>query len=997
MCIVNTFISSSLLVPSPGLRAGMAIAVECKFSFMVKGVCGSEELTVSMKHATGSELAKVIQRGRNDYEVNYTPHRLGHLEVSVLLGELPLPGSPFDVSVVDPETCQISLVDPVDGATVLIGRPAMFVVASSEMNMRGVTVEVQTPSGSKYLQPLMKEKGLYSCTYSAGEIGTHTVVATCGGVSIKGSPIELNVVSSGKCTFVTAIPRFIPLNDNTMLKISTKYAGDSQVECASNNPSVVGTQMEKDVGGLVNLILTPHHLGEAMISATFAGVPLHQSPFPIGVVDPSQCVLEEDVFSGSSTFRYKQTMEFPIRVAGAGHGEMKVMLKSTSTIYGGEVRDNRDGSYRVRITPQEVGKHAVEVYWCGHHIPGSPFTMDVSKAVPLKSFRTDGEGFIKCIATRPSGGLLRGPEKGLLPKFSVRMEGEGLHCHQLSASLITTSDDIQVVIQDNGDSSYYVNYVVPKAGHYTLAIMMEGQNIPGSPFAVDASAPPNADLCHALGEMLDPHLFFSMQRPIEFKVDVTTAGAGQLTVRGRGPIGAEEPMYCASEAISTQRLYTIRFAPRMIGTYIVEVLWDGLPIRNSPFEFQVVDPTKVVLSGVPRYDYIGCVGNALEITGDIRAAGLGAPFNVIAVHAEQQEEYFELAEGEEGVFRAKFTPRAAGIVQIMPYYNKDPLLTQPLSIEVYNPEHYTVNPPEVMGKLKEYVKFPIVGLNKNTRGLTLSAVHPNHNATVKLEPKGEVQMIRFTPKYTGAYQVEVKIAGGHVTNSPFTIQVCNPDTCRVVGQFPPVLLTNVPSTARINCADAGPGKLLVEPVCTSGPLTLNCEIVQQDKGIWEVTFSSAFVSNNDVTLKWGDHTICNSPLSLSVVDTSNVTYKCPQLRNNSFTYTSEVFEIWMDSAQAGGIRPEVVARGPKDRYNVKIKAGKANNYIASFTPWQVGETSVEILISGQTVAGTPFKMDALKRIDPRLVQVTGVPLKQCIATRPQELSIITSEAGLMDR
>nr|WAW84871.1 filamin-like 1 [Halisarca dujardinii] len=978
-----------------GLRPGMSLALEKPCVFRVKGVYGGELVEVTVRHSAGQELAKIIQRGKGEYEVSYTPRRLGGMEIDVRLGDLPLPGSPFDVNVVDPSQCQISMTEPEGTNNVLIGKPAHFAITASEENIRGISIEVHTPSGTKFLQPLMKEKNLYSATFSAGDIGFHTVVASCGGVPIRGSPIELNVVSSSKCTFVSPLPRFIPLTENTTLKISTKYAGDAGLDCSSNNPSVCGVSLKKDVGGLYSLILAPRSLGEAMISTTFAGVPLQQTPFPVGVVDPTQCLMEEDVLARNAA-RVKQPLEFPINVAGAGRGEMRVMLKGPTMIYGGEARDTRDGNYRIRIQPQEMGQHAVEVLWCGLHIPGSPFVMRVEKTVALKSFRLEGE-FQNCIATRSTGGILRAPERGLLPRMSVHIEGEGLFCDELSASLVTTTDQIQAVIQDSGDSTYVVNYAIPKPGSYLLSMLVESQHIPGSPFQLTAHPAPDSDQCHPLGEMLDPNKYFSLSRPIEFKVDVSKAGVGQLVVKGRDPLGAEEPLYCGFEEVVGHRVYTVRFAPRMIGCYVIDAFWDGSVIRGSPFYFRVVDPNQVKLMGVPQYDYIGCVGNLLQISADTRQAGLGAPFKVIALYSKEEEEVFEVVPGDEpGKFESMFTPRTAGSVSIMPYYNNDPLLRSPVIIEIYNPAHYTVTPPEMMGKLKEYVKFPIVGLTNQVRGLTLSAKHPNHDATVKLEPKGELQVARFTPKHTGAYQVEVKVAGSNITNSPFTVNVCSPTSCKIMGHFPTVLLTNVPQTVQFVCGDAGPGELLVETICTSGPLTLNSPVVQVNKDIWEVALSSAFVGANQITVKWGDYVICNSPLTLNIVDTSNVSFKCPQLRNNSFAYSSDTFDMLMDAAQAGGVKPEVVARGPKDRYNVKIKTGKSNNYIASFTPWQVGETTVEILIAGQTVVGTPFRFDSIKRIDPKLVQVTGYPMKQCIGQRPQEVSIITPEAGLID-
>ena len=975
----------------------MAIAVDKSFSFYVRGVTGSHGLVASVRHPGGSDIPKIIQRGKGDFEVSYVPTRLGNLEFDLRLGEIPIYGSPFMVGIVDPSQCQIVLTEPTETNTLLMGRPAHFQIKADDVNMRGLSIEVQTPIGSKYLQPLLKKKGLYTTTYTPGEIGEHTVIATCGGELITGSPLALNVVSSGKCSFVTPVPRYIALGSTTTLKISTKQAGNAEVVCQSGNPSVISAQLKPDVGGLYNLMLSPKCLGEAEIFVTFAGVPLEQSPFPLGVADPTQCSLTDPNVVDIAA-RVKQTTEFLVHVAAAGRGEMKVKAKGPNSIVGGEVKDNRDGTYRVRVTPTEEGKHTVDVLWCGFHIPGSPFTWNVLKMVPLKAFSLEGEAFRNCVAGRAASGLLRAPEPGLLPRFSIRIEGEGLYCNKLSATQSIQKGEIQCVIQDNGDCTYYVSYFIPKPGKFAFSIMVEGQNIPLSPFQIVAHPPPDAEGCHMIGEMLEPNKYFSIQKPIEFKLDVTYGGAGQLVVKGKDPMGKEEPLYTSFETYGTQKLYTIRFAPRTIGNYTCELFWDNTPVRGSPYTFRVVDPMQCKLTGLPHYDYLGRVNNAIEFFCDTRNAGMGAPYTVVVEHRDKQEDHFEISPaGEIGVFKASYVPKSSGFITVIPRYNNDPLLYESLKLEVVNPSHYTVTPPATMGKLKEYVKFPIEGITKETKPLTLKATHPNHNATVKTDPKGELQIGRFTPKYTGTYLVEVMIAGGHITNSPFQVDICDPVSCKIIGGFPSVLLVGVPQIVTFNCNSAGPGKLSVHAECSSGPLTIESEIIPKEDGVFDIRFESSSISNNKVTIKWGDFVICNSPFPLNVVDTSNVTFKCPNLRNNSFAYTSEVFEIWMDSAQSGGVKPEVVARGPRDQYSVKIKAGKANNYIASFTPWQVGENSVEILIGGKTVVNTPFTFDSVKRIDPRLVQVNGQSLKRCVSQKKQELSIVTPEQGLLER
>ena len=59
-------------------------------------------------------------------------------------------------------------------------------------------------------------------------------------------------------------------------------------------------------------------------------------------------------------------------------GELTAQCMGPSRLCYCELYDHRDGTYSLRIRPNEVGKHTLVVKYSGDHVPGSPFTVNVS-------------------------------------------------------------------------------------------------------------------------------------------------------------------------------------------------------------------------------------------------------------------------------------------------------------------------------------------------------------------------------------------------------------------------------------------------------------------------------------------------------------------------------------------------------------------------------------------------------------------------------------------
>ena len=147
-----------------------------------------------------------------------------------------------------------------------------------------------------------------------------------------------------------------------------------------------------------------------------------------------------------------------------------------------EVLDNGDGTYDCVFTPEEVGRHNIDVLFGGEPVPGSPFNIKAEK--PVKPVAVDkikcepkvdkeplvDEELVYAVDARPAESA-----PGEIP--------EGL----LNGSLLTPSGDKEPVrIKDNNDGTYDVACVPKEPGPHELSLDYDGVPLPGSPYKFDA-------------------------------------------------------------------------------------------------------------------------------------------------------------------------------------------------------------------------------------------------------------------------------------------------------------------------------------------------------------------------------------------------------------------------------------------------------------------------------------------------------------------------------
>ena len=987
------------------ITGGQSTKVGSLVVMEAKGISEVSDLYVLIQHSDGhTETAKSVLKDDGTVECTYTPTRLGKDEVFAKVAGAEIPGSPFEVRVVDPSQCSVQMKDPPTGQPLTAGKPASFTVIASEANLGGIIAEVTRPGSTKTdeLNLVPQGDGVNIATFLPVEIGEYKISVICAEEDIRGSPILVVASDPGKCEFLDAFPSYVQVDKPCNLRLSVKGAGSGAIEVSSSQSSVMSiASSESTQSDQYSIQLTPHSVGEASIEVKWEGISIAPTPCSVHVCDATRCsAYGPDLTAGRG--KSATPFEFTVQTKGAGKGELVVKPKGQKATYAASISKAENGTYDVSFTTYEVGAHTVDVLWGNVHIPNSPFKVDFVKVGDASQFTVTGDGLKEAVAFSPAKCLLVGPTSGLLQGdiLQVEVSNDQFKSKTVSKDKFDPKCGTAVVcVTDNDNGSYSVDYAVPAAGTYSLSITSGGSHIPGSPFKVNALGASDASKCKAFGKPIKEPNSSVVNKSLEFKVDTTDAGSGQITAMATGPTSSSIPVFTAEDKSNkAKKVYALKIDPKRKGEYKVQVLWSGVNIPGSPFTFDVGNPKDVLVIGLPDAStYVARIKEPLSFSVDPRKAGKGEIKCLAKLDSGSVEEFLPKAQ-DNGSMTLTYTPQNPGRMALLLTYSGEDILPTPWQCEITNPSAFQVIPPKDHVKQHDYAKFIVSGLTeKNKNKLKISAVHPEHpKPTIKDEGiHGSTAVYRFTAKKVGEYEVSVKIGSKHIAGSPFWVQVANPENCKVIGAIPNALPIQETKQFKVETATAGSGELSFKIDSTK---CLDCKFVDDpsNPGVQTVKLSGLECGQCSFRLQWAGFDIPKMPVDIAVVDPTKCSFACDQI-NAGLVKTSEKLSFTVNTYEGGNCPPEVIASGPKAKYAVDIKKTNEGEYTALFIPWQEGAQTVQISIGGVPLNNTPVTFEAFKPLELSKITVTGDGLKQAIANRCNTVTILAGESKLFER
>jgi len=386
---------------------------------------GAGGLSIAME---GPAKAEIDFEDRKDgsCSVSYVTTEPGEYLVSIKFNDTHIPDSPFKVpiSAAGSQDAQRMTIQQLREKGLQVGKPATFNVqfngAQGHLDAR-----VVAPSGAEDEAALMEvEKGHYAVRFVPKENGTHQVHVRFNGQHIPGSPFKVLVGGAegdpGRVTVSGAGLSQGRTGEKCEFIVNTSQAGAGALAITVDGPSKVALDC-KEVPEGYKVSYTPLAPGDYLITIKFAGNH-HISGSPYKAVisgaaqsdsgkfhEQSTVVVEAVTKSSSSSLQQQQQATMTqqplvaevkaIKATGIGLKKAFVGKKNVFNVdtkmapgsnmllvgvYGPKypcdevyVKHQGGGQYNVSYILKEKGEYVLVCKWGDHHIPGSPFKLEV--------------------------------------------------------------------------------------------------------------------------------------------------------------------------------------------------------------------------------------------------------------------------------------------------------------------------------------------------------------------------------------------------------------------------------------------------------------------------------------------------------------------------------------------------------------------------------------------------------------------------------------------
>ncbi|KAH7961849.1 hypothetical protein HPB52_012689 [Rhipicephalus sanguineus] len=585
-------------------------AVNEKISFALnRRDAGYSELDVTVTSPLGRHLPIEV-KGTADGDgelIEFTPTVPGKYRIAITYGGIEVPGSPITFIAQDGGTPKVT------GSGLTVAQSG--VMASFKIDARGIwgrpDVRIDGPDSEPELTIEEEEEGIYVVSYLPIEIGVFDVHIRWNGKDIPGKRNCIRVSSfyiSGELVILMDDEGRIPLTVGQEKKISVDVgdAGPGKLKVEVRGPEdVVETHLEQTSSHRYRITFTPEEEGDHFIYVYYNDVPHPNSPFlahaePLPpVLDHTRVVLRGHGLTGA---KVGMEAEFVIDGSDAGPGCPEVSLNGVKTDIPVQLVPLGNNTYKALYTPSTPGAYLLNVMWSERQVKGCPLKVMVAASCDASRVLCSGDGL--------RGGTVGKEIKAFI---DTRKGGPG----ELTAHCMGPHKMAHCELYDHRDGTFTLYLKPQEGGRHLLTIKYGGDHIPGSPYTLRIAGAPDASKVRVYGPGIEPGVLAVYQS--RFICDTRGAGAGQLTVRIRGPKGA----FRVEMQRESQKDRTIlcKYDPTEPGDYRIEVKWSGEHVPGSPFMVMIFD-TQEELTRFIQGQYSGGPGNAAAAASDYFGDGV---------------------------------------------------------------------------------------------------------------------------------------------------------------------------------------------------------------------------------------------------------------------------------------------------------------------------------------------------------------------------------------
>ena len=554
------------------------------------------QLTLDRRHAGYAELNVVaisplgqdlpievagVPGGEGDL-IEFVPSVAGRYKLTLTYGGEEVPGSPLVYTVQEDRT------PTVFGKGLTLGQ--VRDVALFKIDGRGLEgeprVEVEGRSRT-VLKEDSEEAGLYIVKYIPEEVG-HTVIHVFwNNAEIPGSPFQARICDSAAVRPVGGWEGVLDpdtgrmelvVGEERLITWDVSKAGPGSMDIEIQGP-VYDHRLDNAGPGKIKFVFIPRKEGTFTLATKWNGALVRTVQAVVRV--PVQEGRRQGggggrvVLTGKGLLRASCGEEslFIIDGSEGGEGEPVVSLSGIDCAIPVTCRAVGRNIWEAVYVAARPGTYLLNVTWAGRLVKECPLKVTVEPPSNASKVVCSGEGLrqgtmgkeIKCmIDTRSVGKYFRLHKSKISVTRYCRSAGQDeltIKCEGPQGKKALSE------LNDHRDGRFTL-YVRPQeVGRHQLTVQYGGHHVPGSPFSLRVSGAPDPGKVRVYGPGVEHGVLARYQS--RFICDTRGAGAGQLTVRIRGPKGA----FRVEMQRESQKDRTIlcKYEPTEPGDYRIEV------------------------------------------------------------------------------------------------------------------------------------------------------------------------------------------------------------------------------------------------------------------------------------------------------------------------------------------------------------------------------------------------------------------------------------------
>eukprot|EP00794_Sanderia_malayensis_P010826 gene10826-11978_t len=629
-------------------------------------------------------------------------------------------------------------------------------------------------------------------------------------------------------------------------------------------------------------------------------------------------------------------------------GLPNAVLKAHTVSSNGEelpaaVVNQGEGVYLIKYVPHNTGLYGLYISINDETLPGCPYVAKVldPNSVSISSTQQKEDNQIyaapECPVALNADISKCGSDYG---SFSAQTIGP--HNNTVLTQLIENSENVVTFA-----------FIPPTVGLYHTDIFWNNRKLAGCPYTIVVCDP---DKCVAHGEGLHQA---RLNEAACF--DVTTIGAGPGKVTASAECNGEQlPVELKQTDADT---YNASYYPDSLDQLTVNVAFNDVPVRGSPFYVNVGNPSKCNF----EFNHERPVKANAEQSIPVQAgddAGRGELSCI--VKGPNGEVPVMIVDNGNQTKRINFCPKTPGMHEVRIYYAEALLAGCPYMIEVLpasKPEMVVVSGDGLHEARTNEITVVRADCTEAGRGELTASVESKEEyalcpTAVKDNQDGTYDVTYSVPRPQD-YFLDIKYDNVHVPGSPFSVNgYSKSDSSQVVlaGEGLKQGKTGEPVQFTLDSRNAGDGKLNCQCISPSGKATV-VSVADNHDGTYTVDLNATEAGVHHVKLDWDGQPVPGSPFQVKIMQSANpdrVKVYGPGLDNGLLGDYEGYFSVGTAGAGPGTLKVRI--HGPKGAFKVEMFREKEKDRTIGvrYSPKEAGQYTINVLWSGEHVMNSPF-------------------------------------------